>query len=268
MFEEGNTIKTVSFIKRVLTRRRRLLQAVLAVVLAAVAWYYAYPAAQTVYSAAERKLPIYSVDTEEKKIALTFDAAWGSDDTDELIAVLDKYNAKATFFVCGYWATDNAEALKKLYDAGHEIGNHGNTHAHVATLDLDNNIKEITGAHDAVKEILGVEMNLYRPAYGEYNNTVITAAEQSGYYTIQWDVDSLDWKEYGVEAEIKQVLEHKSLGNGSILLFHNDSPYTPEALDTILAKLTADGYELVKVSDLIYTEDYTIDANGRQHSGK
>ena len=93
---------------------------------------------------------------------------------------------------------------------------------------------------------------------------MISAAEECGYYTIQWDIDSLDWKEFGTEAEIKQVLNHKHLGNGSIILFHNDAKYTPEALDTIIKGLKEKGYEIVPVSELIIRENYTINSEGRQ----
>ena len=109
-------------------------------------------------------------------------------------------------------------------------------------------------------------MNLYRPPFGEYNDTVLNAAKECGYYSIQWDVDSLDWKEQGAEAEIKQVLEHKHLGDGSIILFHNDAKYTPQCLDTIIKGLKEKGYELVPISELIHKDNFFMDHEGRQIS--
>ena len=118
--------------------------------------------------------------------------------------------------------------------------------------------------HEKVKALTGYEMNLFRPPYGDYNNTVIQTAYSSGYYPIQWNVDSLDWKDYGVEDIINRVIESKDLGNGSIILMHNGAKYTAEALDTLIKKLKEKGYQLVPVSELIYKENYHMDASGKQ----
>ena len=215
-------------------------------------------------SAAAKKLPIYCVETEEKKVAISFDAAWGADDTDNLIEILKKENVPATFFLCGYWIDKYPDEVKKLYEAGHTIGNHSNTHPHSNSLSLEENKKEIMAVHNKIKDLLGVETNLYRPPFGEYNDTVISAAEACGYYPIQWDVDSLDWKNYGVEHEIKHVLNHKHLGNGSIILFHNDAKYTPDALPDIIAGLREKGCEIVSIEDLIHKDNYYMNHEGRQ----
>ncbi|MDR3090709.1 MAG: polysaccharide deacetylase family protein [Clostridiales bacterium] len=225
----------------------------------------AVAAAKLVYSDESKKpLPIYSVETPEKKIAVTFDAAWGDSDCGRLLEILEDFDAKATFFVCGYWAEKYPETIRKIQEAGHEIGNHGDTHAHVARLDREGNLKEIKGAHEKVRALLGTEMTVYRPPYGEYNDTVINAAREAGYYPIQWDVDSHDWMKKGAEREVSQVLRHKNLGSGSILLFHCDTPDTPEALPRILSELKKQGYEFVSVSELIMKSRYYIDVNGRQ----
>lgn len=212
----------------------------------------------------QRKLPIYCVETSEKKVALSFDAAWGADDTDDLLAILDKHDVKATFFLVGDWVRKYPEEVKKIAAAGHDIGNHSNKHPHMGQMSKEANIKEIMAAHEEVKKLTGIEMNLFRPPFGEYNNTVIEAAEACNYYTIQWDVDSLDWKEYGVDPMIKQVLNHKHLGNGSIILFHNNAKYTKDALDAIITGLKEQGYEMVPISQLILKDNYYIDHEGRQ----
>ena len=134
----------------------------------------------------------------------------------------------------------------------------------MSTLSSEQITQELQGCHEAVKELTGIDMNLFRPPFGEYNDNVIRTAKENGYYSIQWDVDSLDWKEQGVEAEINQVLNHKHLGNGSILLFHNDAKYTPQALDTILKGLKEKGYDIVPVSEIIHAGEYTVDHEGRQ----
>ncbi len=141
-------------------------------------------------SGSKRKIPIYSVETDKKIISLSFDAAWGADDTDELLSILKEEDILATFFLCGYWLDKYPEQVKKIFEAGHDIGNHGNTHAHGAQLSLSQNVAEIKNAHDKVKNLLGIDMDLYRPPFGEYNNTVVEAADSLGYYTIQWDVET------------------------------------------------------------------------------
>ena len=212
----------------------------------------------------DKKLPIYSVETPDKKLSISFDAAWGADDTDTLLNILKDNDVLATFFLCGTWVEKYPEDVKKIADAGHDIANHGNKHAHGAKLSLEQNKAEIQGCHDKIKAITGIEANLFRPPYGEYNNTVITAAEELNYFTIQWDVDSHDWMAKGIDYEVKRVLNHKNLRNGSIVLFHNDAKFTPQTLDTIIKGLKEKGYELVPISQLIYTENFEIDHTGRQ----
>lgn len=142
----------------------------------------------------KRKLPIYSVGTDEPKLAISFDAAWGADDTKNLLDILEKHNTKATFFLCGTWVDKYPAEVKMIYDAGHEIGNHSNTHPHVAKLSLEQNKNEIMEVHNKVKAITGHDMDLYRAPFGEYNDTVLDAAKEVGYHTIQWNIDSLDIK--------------------------------------------------------------------------
>ncbi len=162
------------------------------------------------------------------------------------------------------WVDKYPEDVKKMIAAGHDIGNHSSTHPHMSKLSEDGIQKELMDAHDVVKELTGYEMDLFRPPFGDYNERLVETAEECGYYTIQWDVDSLDWKEYGVDHEIKTVLQHKALGNGTIILFHNDAKYTPEALPGILKGLREQGYEIVPISEIIIRDDYYMDHTGRQ----
>jgi peptidoglycan/xylan/chitin deacetylase (PgdA/CDA1 family) len=124
--------------------------------------------------------------------------------------------------------------------------------------------KELMTVHDKVKELTGYEMFLFRPPYGDYDNAVVTTARKCGYYAIQWDVDSLDWKDYGVDSIIKTVTQHKHLGNGSIILCHNGAKYTAQALDTMITTLKSQGYEFVPLSQLIYKDNYYMNHEGRQ----
>ncbi|MCL2836170.1 MAG: polysaccharide deacetylase family protein [Defluviitaleaceae bacterium] len=211
------------------------------------------------------KIPIFSVNTQEKLVSLTFNAAWDAADTETILDILEKHGIKASFFLCGSWVEKYPEILKKIYAAGHDIGNHGDTHAHVASISLEANKNEITGLHKKVKHIIGIDMELYRGPYGEYNNTVVTAAESLGYTMIQWDVDSLDWMNRGEQDIINRVLHNKKLKNGSIILFHTDGKYTASVLEQIINGMDGKGYKCVPVSELIYKNDYYIDVEGRQH---
>lgn len=211
-----------------------------------------------------RELPIYSVETEEKKVALSFDAAWGNEDTQKILDILAKYNVHVTFFMTGGWVESYPDDLKKIQEAGHDLGNHSENHKNMSQLSDAECQEELMKVHNKVKELTGVEMNLFRPPYGDYDNHVITNAKECGYYAIQWDVDSLDWKDYGVDSIIQTVTEHKSLQNGSIILMHNGAKYTAEALPTVIETLQAKGYTIVPISELIYKDDYHLDVTGRQ----
>lgn len=224
------------------------------------------PDAITVSSAGrKRDLPIYCVATNEKKVALSFDAAWGNEDTKTILDILAKHNVKVTFFMTGEWVKKYPDDVKAIAAAGHDLGNHSENHKQMSRLSKEEIADEIMKVHNRVKELTGIEMNLFRPPYGDYNNTVVGTARDCGYYTIQWDVDSLDWKDYGADSIVKKCTQHKKLGNGSIILMHNGAKYTPKALERVIIGLKDQGYELVPISQLIYTGEYTIDHEGRQH---
>ncbi len=216
----------------------------------------------TTVSTTERKLPIYSVETEEKKIAITFDAAWSAEDTDEILEILKKHNAKITVYAVGDWVDKNPEAVKKFYENGHEIGNHSDSHPSFSKISREEIRKEITSCNDKIKAITGKAPQTVRSPSGDYDNKSIEIAESLGMKMIQWDVDSLDWKLLSVEEMYERVTSKTT--NGSILLFHNGVENTPEALDKILAKLKTDGYDFVTVSELIYWYNYEINHTGRQ----
>ena len=214
----------------------------------------------------KRKIPIYAVKTEEKKVALSFDAAWGADDTDSLLATLEKHGVRATFFLVGDWVRKYPDEVKRIAAAGHDVGNHSNKHPHMNSMSKEQIKEDIMAAHESTKELLGIDMTLFRPPFGEYNNTVLETLKECGYYVIQWDVDSLDWKEYGRDNLIDTVVNHKNLGNGSIVLMHNNAKYTKDALESIIIGLKDQGYDLVPISELIIKEDYDVDHTGRQHN--
>ena len=142
-----------------------------------------------------RELPIYSVETEEKKVALSFDAAWGNDDTARLLEILKKQQVHVTFFMTGGWVLEYPEDVKAILEAGHDLGNHSENHKNMSQLSKEEQKNELMTVHDKVKELTGTEMCLFRPPYGDYDNSVIQTAEECGYYPIQWDVDTPAVKE-------------------------------------------------------------------------
>lgn len=217
-------------------------------------------------TAAGRELPIYSVGTDEKKIAISFDAAWGNDDTGEILDILAKHNVHATFFMTGGWVESYPEDVKAIFEAGHDLGNHSQNHKNMSQLSDAEIREELMTVHEQVKELTGYDMFLFRPPYGDYDNEVILDARACGYYPIQWSVDSLDWKDYGAEEIISRVCNHENLTGGAIILCHNGAKYTAKALDALLTSLKQQGYELIPISELIYTENYHIDGNGMQIS--
>lgn len=211
-----------------------------------------------------KELPIYCVETDEKKVALSFDAAWRNEDTQKILEILAKHNVHATFFMTGGWVDSYPEDVKAILAGGHDLGNHSENHKNMSQISNDDKEQELMKVHEKVKNLTGYEMFLFRPPYGDYDNDVIKTATKCGYYPIQWDVDSLDWKDYGVDSIVNTVCSNKHLGNGSIILCHNGAKFTADALDTLITNLKGQGYEIVPISELIYRDGYHMDAEGRQ----
>lgn len=220
---------------------------------------------QTIFTAStpSRKLPIYQVRTEKKQVAFTMNCAWNADDIDKILEVLDKTNTKITFFMVGDWVDKYPEQVKKIAEKGHEIGNHSDTHPHVNQLSLEANQQEIKKCNEKIEKLIGRKPSVYRGPYGEYNDIVITAAEEENMQTIQWSLDTLDYTGLTGE-EMWKRLEGK-LTNGSIILSHNGTKHTADSLEMLLNNIKKQGYEIVKVSDLIYQNNSKIDTNGTQY---
>ena len=209
-----------------------------------------------------RLLPIYSVETPEKKAAVTFNCAWGAEDVPEILAVLEKYEAKATFFILGQWAKDNPDAVKLISEAGHEIGTHSTTPPDMAEIGVEKTREELFLSCGYIEKACGIKPVLFRAPSGSYSSELIKNVSEMGFTSIQWDVDSRDWKDKTAGEMVESVT--KNVRKGSIVLFHSGKRNTLEALPQILEILKNGGYEFVKISDLVYTENYTIDPTGRQ----
>ena len=226
-----------------------------------------YPKHQEVISNSilhPKELPIYCVEKDKPEISLSFDAAWGNEDTRKILDVLKKHNVKVTFFMTGGWVEKYPDDVKAIAAAGHDLGNHSENHKQMSKLSPAQCKDELMRPHEKVKKLTGRDMILFRPPYGDYNDTLIQACHENNYYPIQWDVDSLDWKDYDAATIIRRVTEHKHLGNGSIILCHNGAKHTAEALDELIRTLKGKGYKLVPISSLIMKDHYTINAEGRQ----
>ena len=185
-------------------------------------------------------------------------------DTARILEILKKNNVKVTFFMTGGWVESYPEDVKAILAAGHDLGNHSENHKNMSQISDEEKKDELMKVHKKVQELTGYEMFLFRPPYGDYDNAVVNVAKECGYYPIQWDVDSLDWKDYGVDSIVKTVIGHKHLGNGSIILCHNGAKYTADALETLIRSLKDQGYTFVPLSELIYKDHYHLNHEGRQ----
>ena len=211
---------------------------------------------------AERSLPIYRVARDDKRVAISFDCAWGVEHTDQILTALDKFDIKCTFFAVEFWVEKYPDYVKKIVERGHEMGTHSKTHSHMSKMSEEQIIAELESSKKAIENLTGKAVTLFRAPFGEYDDLLINTATRLGLYTVQWDVDSLDWKDLSAPDIAQRVI--KRVKSGSIILCHNNGLHTAESLEMIFSTLLACGYEFVPISKLIYTSDYYIDAQGQQ----
>lgn len=248
---------------RIVTLSRRTFLGIICIVLGVFIFIFGFVGKTVTTSANNKKLPIYSVETDQKKIAITFDAAWTNQDTDQLIETLKKHNATATFFIVGDWAEKFPESVKAFYDAGHTIANHSDTHKAFSKCSREEIKEEIINCNEKLENIIGEKVTLLRAPSGDYTNESLEVTETLGMYMIQWDNDSLDYTGLSVDEIVSRIMSRAR--NGSIVLFHNGVDTTATALDRVLTELAGQGYSFVSVNDLIYKDNYSIDHTGRQH---
>lgn len=246
------------------SRTIKIFLAMVAVVVLLAISFEGGSAAQVWFGYSTRLVPVYRVERQEKQVAISFDAAWGADKTQQIIDVLKQYDAGATFFLVGFWVDKYPEMVKAIDQAGFEIGTHSNTHPDMAKISQENIAKELDISTEKIKAITGKEVTLFRPPYGSYNNQLISACNQRNLIPIQWDVDSLDWKGLSATEITKRVVT--KVESGSIILMHNNADNVVDALKMVLERLTNDGYQITSVGQLVYHSNYTIDRNGVQHS--
>ena len=210
----------------------------------------------------QKLLPVYSVRTEENKVALSFDAAWGSDKTEKILDILDTYGMKATFFLVGFWIEENPALTQEIASRGHCIGNHSKDHPHLPTLGKDKLEEQIESVNLSIEELTGTRPLFFRPPFGDYDNALIDFLNEKGMIGVQWSVDSLDWKGLSGGEIAERILSR--VQKGSIILCHNNSDHILEALPMILLGLKNKGLVSVPMDELVMTENYAIDNNGTQ----
>ncbi|EPY2273674.1 polysaccharide deacetylase family sporulation protein PdaB [Clostridium sporogenes] len=242
--------------------KKRMVFSLLLLVLGISMSFFINGRGQNVSLNIRKKVPIYRVDTKENKISLTFDVSRGDEYIEKILDILDENDVKATFFLVGDWIEQNPEKVKEIHSKGHEIGNHSHSHPNMSIVSKEKIIKDININDANIRKITGEGTKLFRFPGGYYNDEAVDIVNKMGLSSIQWDVDSIDWKEQGADLEYKRII--KKTKPGSILLFHNTAKYTPDNLPRIIKELKENGFEFVKVGDLIYKENYYIDSAGVQ----
>lgn len=250
--------------KILLFRLKSIIITALVVLSVVIAVYFTAHSLNEAVSANERIIPIYDVAKDANEIAITFNCAVGNSDIDSILSTLDKYNIKATFFLLGSWANDYTNEVQKIYNAGHELGNHSYSHNDMPSMNYENIILDIQKCNETIRNITGYSPTLFRAPSGSYDNKTISAAESLQMKTIQWNVDSIDWKNISSDEIIDRVTS--KIKSGSIIQLHTGTENTAQALPYILDYINLNNFKCVKVSELIYNDNYTIDNNGTQHS--
>lgn len=195
----------------------------------------------------------------DNAISLTFDSAYINDYTFRILDILDEYDAKATFFMTKDFIEQNPTHVMAIIKRGHEIGNHSTTHPNLNKEKDQTVVKEVWETHNYIRNLIGVETCLFRFPFGSFSPRTVHLIKNLGYFPIQWTFDSVDWKNLGVDALINRFKNNiDKIEPGSIILFHNGATYTPEALPTILDMFKEKGYKFVKVSDLIYKDNFNL----------
>ncbi len=230
--------------------RTRLLAISLLVLVCIAGIISGIPYTQTA-SSSNKLLPVYSIETNEKVVALTFDISWGTQVPEPVLKILEEKQVTCTFFLSGPWVLRNQDIAKNIKEKGHEIGSHSNRHVNHSSLSVTDIQTELLKAARAIEDVLGVKPWLLRTPNGDYNNRVIQTAESLGYTVIQWDTDSLDWTKPGAAQIVSRVV--KKAHPGDIILLHasDSASETPEALPHIIDQLRQKGYRFVLVSELL-----------------
>ncbi|PKM82499.1 MAG: hypothetical protein CVU88_03245 [Firmicutes bacterium HGW-Firmicutes-13] len=231
-----------------LTSRNIKMAAVIIIVLALLWFALSYQILQGVFSPTKDRV-IYRIDTDKNVISLTFDVVWTDEYTGDLLKTLERYDIKSTFFVTGKWMEKYPELTEEILKQGHEIGNHTYSHAHLKELEEEKIRDEIIKVDTYLSEKFDYHPKFFRPPFGEYDERVIDIAEELGYFTVLWSIETGDWLNPGVDKVIDRVV--KRTHRGGIILLHNCSPQGVKALPVIIHALKMRNYKIVPVSELL-----------------
>ena len=191
---------------------------------------------------------IYAGDTNSKNVTLMINVYWGNEHLEVMLDCLKKYDVKTTFFIGGSWAKDNVELFKRIVADGHEIASHGTNHKEHGKISYEQNLTEIQTCHEIVKHISGLEMELFAPPGGSYNQNTIKAAEFLGYKTIMWTRDTIDWRDKNTSLIFNRATTN--LSGGDLILMH-PTANTAEALPNIIEFAKKKGFNLATVSQTL-----------------
>ena len=208
-----------------------------------------------------RQVPVYRVARTDHTIALTIDAAWSADKTGFILDTLDRYGIKATFFLCGVWVKAYPNVVKEIAARGHEIGNHSLTHPHMNRISAEEIRSELRDLDDQIEALTGKRTTLFRAPFGEYNDTVVSTVRDMGYEIVQWNLDTVDWKE-GRSAETILNAVLPKLSDGSIILSHNNGFEIETYLPKLIEEAQKQGYRFVTISELLPEGSRKVDNNG------
>ncbi len=237
------------YMKYLVLTRRRMLTICACVVVCCLAVVFSITGIQAVQTAYVQKVPVYSVPTPDKQVALTFNCAWDIDHTDEYVEILQNYQVEATFFVTGVWAEKYTNAVNQISEAGYEIGNLGNTYERIPQLSQADMMSNLMQCNETLKKITSKTPKLFRPPYGDYNALLLDTVNTLEMQTVQWDIDSFDQHNITVQEIADKIM--KEVKSGSIILLHNRSDLTLEALPYVIQMLQSEGYEIISVSQLM-----------------
>ena len=208
-----------------------------------------FPGQVIIISIPANATAIYRGNPAKRMVALTFDATYGDNQTTRLLQILRDNNIRATFFLSGIWPLNYPTLARNIAAAGHEIGNHSYTHPHMTQIPLTEVSNQLIRTNALIRSVTGVSPYLFRPPFGEYNQAVLNTVARLGFVTIMWTVDSLDWKNPGVNQIISRVVNN--ITPGAIVLMHQAAPQTPDALPEIISSLRQQGYSFGTVTQVL-----------------
>jgi len=208
--------------------------------------------------------PIHRVVVEAKQVALSFDVAWGEPQVPAILDTLDTFEVKATFFVAGFWAKEHPDLVKLIAARGHEIASHSADHLHMAQLSREQIEADLTANNAIIKKLTGAAPTLFRPPFGEANDTLVRVALEQGMQTVNWSLDGYDWDGKTAEQVTRQIV--KNVKAGDIVLLHVNNPAAAKALPDILTFLTGKDYQALTVGQLLLTGATVVGRDGVQRA--